>query len=283
LTQCFKGFENLSNPWGMASNIRGDWFKELDVQTPEENPEFEYLFYVGCAGSFDDRYKKVTGALTKLLQKAGLNFVCLGDDEKCCGETARRLGNEYLAQHMINLNIEKFESIGVKKIITACPHCYNTLKNEYPQFGGKYKIFHHTEILKELTNNGVLPTGKELKGKETVVYHDSCYLGRYNDLYDTPRDVARHIPGVKLVEAERRKRTSFCCGAGGGHMWMKEKTGKEINAERLNELYGSGAKTVATACPYCMIMLDDAVKEKELEEEIKVVDLAQMMLTSIEG
>jgi Fe-S oxidoreductase len=225
----------------------------------------------------------VTGALTKLLQKAGLNFVCLGDDEKCCGETARRLGNEYLAQHMINLNIEKFESIGVKKIITACPHCYNTLKNEYPQFGGKYKIFHHTEILKELTNNGVLPTGKELKGKETVVYHDSCYLGRYNDLYDTPRDVARHIPGVKLVEAERRKRTSFCCGAGGGHMWMKEKTGKEINAERLNELYGSGAKTVATACPYCMIMLDDAVKEKELEEEIKVVDLAQMMLTSIEG
>ena len=283
LTQCFKGFENLSNPWGMASNIRGDWFKDLEVQTPEENPHFEYLFYVGCAGSFDDRSKKVTVALTRLMQKAGLNFVCLGDNEKCCGETARRLGNEYLAQHLINLNIEKFETIGVKKIITACPHCYNTLKNEYQQFGKQYKIFHHTEILKELSNKGVLPTGKELKGKEPVVYHDSCYLGRYNDLYDTPRDVARLIPGVKLVEAERRKRTSFCCGAGGGHMWMKETVGKEINADRLNELYGTGAKTVATACPYCMIMLDDAVKEKELEKEVEVVDLAQMMLKSIEG
>jgi Fe-S oxidoreductase len=283
LTQCFKGFENLSNPWGMASNIRGDWFKDLGVQTAEENPHFEYLFYVGCAGSFDDRSKKVTVALTRLLQKAGLNFVCLGDNEKCCGETARRLGNEYLAQHLINLNIEKFETIGVKKIITACPHCYNTLKNEYPQFGGKYKIFHHTEILKELSNKGMLSTRKELKGKEPVVYHDSCYLGRYNDLYDTPRDVARLIPGVKLVEAERRKRTSFCCGAGGGHMWMKEKTGKEINAERFDELYKTGAKTVATACPYCMIMLDDAVKEKELEKEVEVVDLAQMMLKSIEG
>ena len=282
LTQCFKGFENLSNPWGMASNIRGDWFKDLGVQTAEENPDFEYLFYVGCAGSFDDRFKKVTVALTRLMQKAGLNFVCLGDNEKCCGETARRLGNEYLAQHMINFNIEKFETIGVKKIITACPHCYNTLKNEYPQFGKKYEIYHHTEILKELINQGKLPSGKKINGQEPVVYHDSCYLGRYNDLYDTPRDVIRNIPGVNLVEAERQKRTSFCCGAGGGHMWMKEKAGLEINSERLDELYKTGAKTIATACPYCMIMLDDAVKEKELEEEVKVVDLAQMMLKSIE-
>jgi len=283
LTQCFKGFENLSNPWGMASNIRGDWFRDLGVQTPEENPDFEYLFYVGCAGSFDDRYKKVTVALTRLLQKAGINFVCLGDNEKCCGETARRLGNEYLAQHMINLNIEKFETMGVKKIITACPHCYNTLKNEYPQFGKPYKIFHHTEILEELTDKGLLSTGKGLNDGKQVVFHDSCYLGRYNDLYDTPRNIIRNIPGVKLVEAERLKRTSFCCGAGGGHMWMKEKAGLEINAERLDELYKTGAKTVATACPYCMIMLDDAVKEKDLGEEVKVMDLSQMLLKSIEG
>ena len=283
LTQCFKGFENLSNPWGMASNIRGDWFKDLDVQTPEENSQFEYLFYVGCAGSFDDRYKKVTIALTGLLQKAGLNFVCLGDNEKCCGETARRLGNEYLAQHMMNINLEMFDAIGVKKIITACPHCYNTLKNEYPQFGKKYQIFHHTEIIEELTSKGVLSTDKKVNGEKPVVYHDSCYLGRYNDLYDTPRDVIRHIPGVKLLEAERRKRTSFCCGAGGGHMWMKETTGKEIKTERFDELYGTGAKTIATACPYCMIMLDDAVKEKELEEEIEVMDLSQLMLNSIEN
>ena len=283
LTQFFKGCENLSNPWGLASNTRGDWFKDLGVQTPEENPDFEYLFYVGCAGSFDDRYKKVTIAMIKLLQKAGVNFVCLGDNEMCCGETARRLGNEYLAQHMINFNLEMFDTIGVKKIITACPHCFNTLKNEYPQFGKKFEVIHHTEMIRELTRKGAFKGGAKFNGKGPVVYHDSCYLGRYNDLYDIPRDIARFVPGVKLVEAERSGRTSFCCGAGGGRMWIEENIGKRINSERFDQLSATGAKTIATACPYCMIMLDDAMKEKGLEEEFEVVDLAQMMLQSIDS
>jgi Fe-S oxidoreductase len=281
LTQFFKGCENLSNPWSLASNTRGDWLRNLGVQTPEENPDFEYLFYVGCAGSFDDRYKKVSTALVRLMQKAGVNFACLGDNEMCCGETARRLGNEYLAQHMINFNLEMFDSIGVKKIVTACPHCFNTLKNEYPQFGKTFQVIHHTELIRQLTKKGVFRAGKKFSGKGPVVYHDSCYLGRYNDLYDIPRDIARFIPGMKLVEAERRERTSFCCGAGGGRMWMEEKIGKRINTERFEQLYATGARTIATACPYCMIMLDDAVKEKGMEEEVVIMDLSQMMLQSV--
>ncbi|PIP38605.1 MAG: (Fe-S)-binding protein [Desulfobacterales bacterium CG23_combo_of_CG06-09_8_20_14_all_51_8] len=281
LTQFFKGCENLSNPWSLASNTRGDWFRDLGVQTPEENPNFEYLFYVGCAGSFDDRYKKVSTSLVQLMQKAGVNFACLGDNEMCCGETARRLGNEYLAQHMINFNLEMFDSIGVKKIVTACPHCFNTLKNEYPQFGKTFQVIHHTELIRQLTKKGVFRAGKKFSGKGPVVYHDSCYLGRYNDLYDIPRDIARFIPGMKLVEAERRERTSFCCGAGGGRMWMEEKIGKRINTERFEQLYATGARTIATACPYCMIMLDDAVKEKGMEEEVVIMDLSQMMLQSV--
>ncbi|NOY70375.1 MAG: (Fe-S)-binding protein [Deltaproteobacteria bacterium] len=283
LTQFFKGCENLSNPWSLASNTRGDWFKDLGVQTPEENPDFEYLFYVGCAGSFDDRYKKVSTALVGLMQQAGVNFACLGNDEMCCGETARRLGNEYLAQQMIGSNIEQWNSIGVKKIITACPHCFNTIKNEYPQFGKHYQVVHHTEMIRELTRKGAFKGAKKFSGKGPVVYHDSCYLGRYNDLYDIPRDIARFIPGVKLMEAERKERTGFCCGAGGGRMWMEEKIGKRINTERFEQLAATGARTIATACPYCMIMLDDAMKEKGVEEEFEILDLAQMMLRSIEN
>ncbi len=282
LRQAFKGFENLSNPWGLASNTRGDWFKDLGVQTPEENPEFEYLFYVGCAGSFDDRYRKAAIAIVKILQKAGISFACLGNDEMCCGETARRLGNEYLAQHMINFNIEMFDTLGVKKIITACPHCFNTFKNEYPQFGRNYQVLHHTELIRELAHRGVIKNAKRFAGTGPVVYHDSCYLGRYNNLFDVPRDLARFIPGVEMVEAERKERTGFCCGAGGGRMWMEEKTGKRINAERLDQLMKTGAKTVATACPYCLIMLDDAIREKGLEAEICVRDLSQMVLEAVE-
>ena len=240
LMQAFKGFENLSNPWNLASNTRGDWFKDMGIETPEEKTDFEYLFYVGCAGSFDDRYKKVTIALAQLLQKAGVSFACLGDNEMCCGETARRLGNEYLAQHMINFNLEMFDTIGVKKIVTACPHCFSTFKNEYPQFGKKFEVIHHTELIRELTRKGAFKGGKKFSGKGPVVYHDSCYLGRYNELYETPRDIARFVPGVRLVEAKRRERTSFCCGAGGGRMWMEETIGKRINAERFEQLAETG-------------------------------------------
>lgn len=282
LRQAFKGFENLSNPWGLASNTRGDWFKDLGVKTPEENPEFEYLFYVGCAGSFDNQYRKAAIAITRIMQQAGINFACLGNGEMCCGETARRLGNEYLARHMISGNMEMFDTLGVKKIITACPHCFNTFKNEYPQFGRTYRVMHHTELIRDLAHRGVLKNARRFERTGPVVYHDSCYLGRYNNLFDVPREVARFIPGVDLVEAGRRERTGFCCGAGGGRMWMEEKTGKRINAERLDQLMQTGAKTVATACPYCLIMLDDAIKEKGVEEKIKVKDLSQMVWEAVE-
>lgn len=281
LTQFFKGCENLSNPWSLASNTRGDWFADLGVMTPEENPGFEYLFYVGCAGSFDDRYKKVSRSLVRLMQKAGINFACLGNDEMCCGETARRLGNEYLAQHLINFNLEIFDSIGVRKIVTACPHCFNTFKNEYPRFGKQFAVIHHTELIRDLVRKGVLSGRGKSGGTKTAAYHDSCYLGRYNTLYDEPRDILGFIPGVKLVEPERRKQIGFCCGAGGGRMWMEEKTGKRINSVRLEQLLATGAETIATACPYCMIMLDDAVKEKGMEKTVKIADLSQLLLESI--
>ncbi len=278
LTQFFKGCENLSNPWGLASNTRGDWLADLWVPTPEDNPGFEYLFYVGCAGSFDDRYKKVSRSLIRLMQQANVNFACLGNDEMCCGETARRAGNEYLAQHLINFNLEMFDSIGVRKIVTACPHCFNTFKNEYPQFGKAFSVIHHTELIRDLARKGALQAKRPFGGGSPVVYHDSCYLGRYNALYEVPRDVARFVPGITLVEAERRKQVGFCCGAGGGRMWMEEKTGKRINTERLEQLLATGAKTIATACPYCMIMLDDAMKEKGLEDELRIMDLSQLLL-----
>lgn len=277
LTQFFKGCENLSNPWGLASNSRGDWFADLGVKTPSENPDFEYLFYVGCAASFDDRYRKATIALTKLMQNAGVNFVCLGNDELCCGETARRLGNEYLAQQMIESNVELWKSLGVKKIITACPHCLNTIKKEYSQFDGKFEVIHHTQMIRELIRKGAVSNIPNFTGDGSVVYHDPCYLGRYNDIYQTPRNLAKCVPGVKLVETDRRERTSFCCGAGGGRMWMEETIGKRINHERCEQLLLTGAKTIATACPYCMIMMDDAVKDKGLEEDIKIMDLAQFV------
>jgi Fe-S oxidoreductase/nitrate reductase gamma subunit len=283
LRQTFKGFENLSNPWGLASNTRGDWIAALSstgapaVPHPENKPHFKYLFYVGCAGSFDDRYRKTTMAVARLLQAGGIDFVCLGNDEMCCGETARRAGNEYLAQHLINFNLEMFDTIGVKKIITACPHCFNTFKNEYPQFGKTFEVIHHTEMIRDLIRKGAFGPLDAYAGLGPVVFHDPCYLGRYNRIYDAPREIAECVPGVRLVEAERRKRISFCCGGGGVRMWMEEKIGTRINAERCDQLRATGAKTIATACPYCMIMLDDAIKDKGLADDIKIMDLAQMV------
>jgi Fe-S oxidoreductase len=281
LTAVFKGWENMSNPWGLASNSRGDWMAELGVKTPAEQPEFEYLFYVGCAGSFDDRNKKITRAVVKLLQKAGVSFVCLGNDETCCGETARRIGNEYLAQTMMAANVELWNGLGVKKIVTACPHCFNTTKNEYPQFGGHFEVLHHTELLLRLVAEGKLKPEVGFARQGPLVYHDSCYLGRYNKLYDAPREVARALPGVTLVEAGRQRQLGFCCGAGGGRMWMEEAPQQRVNLKRTEQLLETGAKTFATACPYCLIMLDDAVKQKGLEEDIKVLDLAELLERSI--
>jgi Fe-S oxidoreductase len=282
LTGVFKGWENMSNPWGLASNSRGEWMEGSGVKTPAENPDFEYLYYVGCAGSFDDRNKKVTRALVHLLQRAGVSFVCLGNDEQCCGETARRIGNEYLAQTMMAANVELWNSLGVKKIITACPHGYNTIKNEYPQFGGRYEVVHHTELLARLVAEGKLKPARPFERPGPLAYHDSCYLGRYNKIYDPPRALARALPGAALVEAERRRQIGFCCGAGGGRMWMEEPPDQRVNLKRAEQLAETGAKTFATACPFCLIMLDDAIKQKGLEDDLKTLDLAELLERSLE-
>lgn len=281
LTNVFKGWENMSNPWSVASNSRADWFEGLDVSTVDENPDFEYLYYVGCAGSFDDRNKKVSKAFVWLMNKGRINFACMGNGEMCCGETARRLGNEYLAQTMMQMNIDSWNEYHVKKIVTSCPHCYNTLKNEYHQFGGIYEVVSHVELLKDLIFQGRIKPQEVFESAGGVAYHDSCYLGRYNDIYDTPREIAISVPGVKLVEPERLKRTSFCCGAGGGRMWMEEDVGKRINSMRCEQLLETGAKTFATACPYCLIMLGDALKDKDLDDEIKLFDIAEIIYKSV--
>ncbi len=281
LATVFKGWENMSNPWTVAANTRGDWFQNLNVKTPEEHPEFEYLYYVGCAGSFDNRNVKVSTAFVRLMQLAEVSFACLGNEETCCGETARRLGSEYTAQSMIEANVALWKELGVKKIVTTCPHCFNTLKNEYPQFEGKYEVLSHIDLINQLILQGKLQPKNGSARKTPIVYHDSCYLGRYNHIYDIPRQIVNAVPGVELVEPERTGRTSFCCGAGGGRMWIDENIGTRINSMRCEQLLETGAKSFAVACPYCLTMLDDSIKDKGLEEEYETLDLAEIVYRSI--
>ena len=275
----FKNMETNFNPWAIGSDTRADWAKDLDVKSVADSGDVDYLLWVGCAGSFDERNKKVTRSLVGLLQKADVSFAVLGTEEMCCGETARRMGNEYLAQILIEQNIEVFTNYGIEKIITACPHCYNTFKNEYQQFGGRYKVFHHVEFLRKLIGEEKLKvkTGMEL----TAVYHDSCYLGRHNDIYDAPRELLASTPGIRLVEMERNRGRSFCCGAGGGWMWMEETLGTRINHMRVEQAASTDASVVATACPYCLTMLWDGIKDKGLEDRMEVLDLAELLEKSL--
>ncbi|MBN2494196.1 MAG: 4Fe-4S dicluster domain-containing protein [Deltaproteobacteria bacterium] len=275
VTNVFKGMENNNNPWQIGSNKRFDWAEGMGLKPLSEDPEHEILFFVGCAGAFDDRAIKVTKAFIKLLQAAGVKFGLLGIEEGCCGETARRIGNEYLAQTLIAQNIETLNGYKVKRIVTTCPHGYNTLKNEYPDFGGQFEVLHHTELLAELVAQGRLKLGSD--GAGPVTFHDSCYLGRYNKVYDAPRKALRAVPGLELKEAARRKRKGFCCGAGGGRMWMEENEGSRINSERTAQLVATGAKTFAVACPYCLTMISDGIKEKDLDETHKVFDVAELL------
>ena len=277
----FRNMENNSNPWGIGMHTRADWAKDLGVKTLAEDRDVEYLLYVGCAGSFDDLNKKVATAVVKLLQRAGVSFGILGTEEGCCGDSARRLGNEYLYQIMVEQNIEVMKNYGVKKIITLCPHGYNTLKNEYPQFGGEFEVYHYTEVLAQFISEGKLQLTKPIE--DSVTYHDSCYLGRYNGLYEEPRKVLGAIPGLKMVEMARCRSRSFCCGAGGGRFWMEEHLGTRINHARLQDVLESGASTVVTSCPFCYTMLSDAIKEKEVEERLRARDLAELVLEATEG
>ncbi len=277
----FKNLEVNFNPWAYNPQDRANWAEGLNIKTMAEDSNTEYLFWVGCAGSFDPRYQKVSVAFAKLMQKAGVDFRILGTEEKCNGDTARRMGNEYLAQTLMQENIEKLNGYGVKKIVTACPHCFNSLKNDYPQLGGNFEVIHHTELLDNLVDSGKLKLKKGGEQKK-VTYHDSCYLGRYNDVYDAPREAISKIGGIEIVEMERSRETGFCCGAGGGRMFLEETQGQRINENRAEEAVGTGAETIASACPFCMTMLTDGVKTLEKEETVEVRDVAEILLENVE-
>lgn len=276
----FRNLETNFTPWAFSYMDRAAWAEGLDVKIASEDNSPELLFWVGCAGSFDERYKKVSRSIVKILKNAGIDFKILGTEEKCNGDAARRLGNEYLAQILINENIQTLEKYGVKKILTACPHCYHSLKNEYPQFGGKYDVVHHTELIAQLIKEGKLKLNKEFKSQ--ITYHDSCYLGRYNEIYNQPRQTLNSIAGIELKEMKRNYDKGFCCGAGGGRMFLEEKEGKRINIERTEEALSLKVNTIATACPFCMTMMSDGVKAKDATDQVKVKDIAEIVAEAMD-
>ncbi len=275
LNPALKGLERNGNPWGIGYDKRADWAEGLDVKTMADNPEVDYLLWVGCAGSFDDRTKKVSASLVKILQKAGICFAMLGVEEKCTGDFARRVGNEMLFQMMAEENIATLNGYNVKKIITACPHCLNSLKHDYPQMGGNYEVIHHAEFIDGLVQAGKIKLKPSLDG--ALTYHDPCYLGRYNGIYDQPRSILRSVCRGGVRELDRHGRESFCCGAGGGRMWMEETIGKRINLERSEEIVACGVSNVAVGCPFCLTMIEDGMKELGREDQIKTMDIAEIV------
>ncbi|HEX8803697.1 MAG TPA: heterodisulfide reductase-related iron-sulfur binding cluster [Acidimicrobiales bacterium] len=285
LGNAYRGMENSGNPWGMSQGDRAAWASKLDgveVVEPGGSFDHEYLYWVGCAGSFDDKNQKVSVAVAKLMQRAGLDFAILGPSESCNGDPARRSGNEYIFQMLAMQNIEMLDGMGVRKIVTQCPHCFNTLGNEYPQLGGRYEVIHHSQLLEWLIEEGKLDM-RDARLEERVVYHDSCYLGRHNDVYLAPRNVIGSLGGIEVVEAGRNGTKGMCCGAGGARMWMEETTGKKVNDERSQELIATGASRIATACPFCYIMIDDGTKAAGKEEdEVKVADISMHLLEALE-
>ncbi|MGD8535760.1 MAG: heterodisulfide reductase-related iron-sulfur binding cluster [Candidatus Aminicenantes bacterium] len=283
LTTAFKGLENNSNPWGMGRDARADWVKELDVPILSDTPgkEIDFLFFVGCIRSYDDRNKKVTEAITRILNHLGVQFAILGMEEGCCGDPARRVGNEYLYQILAQTNIETFKRYNIKKILTSCPHCYNTLKVEYPQLGFTCDVVHHTEFLQKTIQNGGLQFDHPLNKRLT--YHDPCYLGRYSGIYEPPREILKSMNSLDIREMKHSKIDSLCCGAGGGWMWMDEKIGKRINIHRLEDALTTNPEWIATACPFCVTMFDDAIKDKEMEDELKILDIAEVVEQALFG
>jgi Fe-S oxidoreductase len=289
-----RNLENKGNPWGASQRDREDWTKALDFEVPRATgPEddFEYLFWVGCAGAFDDKAKKTTRAVAILLHEAGVKFAILGEGETCTGDPARRVGNEFLFQMMAQQTTETLNEVfgdrPVKKIVATCPHCFNTLGNEYGQLGGHFDVIHHTQLLAKLVADRKLTPVKQVDGG--VTYHDPCYLGRHNRVFAPPREVlgatTSNGDGGGLTEMPRFAERSFCCGAGGARMWMEERIGQRVNVNRVEEALATGARTVAVSCPYCMTMLDDGVTGKksvgEADENVEVVDVATVLLRSV--
>lgn len=271
----FRNMETNGTPWAFSASDRAAWAEGLSVKTLAEDPSAEVLLWVGCAGAYDDRNKKVLRAFVSLLKKANINFATLGTEEQCTGDPARRIGNEYLYQTLAAANVETLNRYKVKKIVTACPHCFNTIKNEYPDLGGNYEVVHHSQMIASLITDGKLKPTKSMH--ETVTFHDSCYLGRWNNIYDQPRKVLSSIPSTKLVEMSSHHDKSLCCGAGGGRMWMEETIGKRINIARTEQAIETKAGIIASSCPFCMTMMTDGVKSKELSQKVKVMDIAELM------
>jgi Fe-S oxidoreductase len=282
-----KNLENKGNPWGMGEMQRLEWTAGLGFDVPVvDGPigdDVEYLFWVGCAGALEDRARKTTRAIAELLHTAGVSFAILGPAETCTGDPARRMGNEFVFSMLAQQNIETLNDAGVRKIVASCPHCFNAIANEYPQLGGNYEVMHHTQLLARLVADGRLTPVTPVE--EKITYHDPCFLGRHNKVFTAPREIMEKVPGVRAQEMHRCKERGFCCGAGGARMWMEERIGKRINTERIDEALGTDPDTISTGCPYCMVMLGDAISAKkssgEAKESLEVVDVAQLLVRSV--
>ena len=287
LARTFTNLERYGNPWGIGADKRMDWAEGKNVPTLDERPDAEYLLWVGCAGAYDDRIKKQTLALVEILREGGVDFAVLGLEEGCSGDPARRSGNEMLYQMQAQQNVETLNAKRVKKVITACPHCLHTIKNEYPQLGGNFEVRHHTQVIRELVAAGKIVIDKKVQGGADgdggVVFHDPCYLGRWNGEYDAPREVLDALPegAAGRRELPRNREHGFCCGAGGGRMWMEEKIGTRVNHNRVDEILGSSAHTVATACPFCTIMLNDGVQDRDAGAKVAVLNVSELVAKSM--
>ncbi|MDP3893265.1 (Fe-S)-binding protein, partial [Nocardioides sp.] len=295
LNQLFKGLENKGNPWNMSPTARMEWAKGLDFDVPvvgedvESLDEVEWLFWVGCAGAYEDRAKKTTRAVAELLNMAGVSFAVLGNGETCTGDPARRAGNEFVFQGLAQQNVETLKEHRVKKVVSTCAHCFNTLKNEYKEFGVELEVTHHTQLLNRLVREGKLTPVRDGDGAapRSITYHDPCFLGRHNQVYSPPRELLQVLPGAEYKEMERHSEKSFCCGAGGARMWMEENIGERINLNRTKEAVGTGADQIAVGCPFCRVMLSDGLTSEQASgnarEEVEVLDVAQMLLASVKG
>jgi Fe-S oxidoreductase len=310
LARLFRNLEQKGNPWDFSPNQRADWAEGLEVPvlaevaaraesegrglfdegrrtkdegspsgTQSEGPLLEVLYWVGCLGSFDARNQRIAQSLAQIFKEAGVKFAILGKEESCCGDPARRPGNEYLFQTLAQVNVELMNTYGVRKVIASCPHCFNTIKNEYPQFGGNYDVMHHSEFINYLIKEGRLTMANRVE--QAVTYHDPCYLGRYNDVYDAPRAVLEAIPGVEITEMKRSRNNALCCGAGGGRMWIEEHTGRRMNQNRMQDALDTGAPTLAAACPFCTSMFEDGIKGKDAGDKIKLMDIAELVSLSM--